>query len=100
MRHDVLQLVGFLYDAVVDTARWNIFLQALAGTLGADSSSLLLYGLDDPLETSIYRRASSRQRATAIVSTTSALISTASGADICAIRAPYCRDRSSVPAAS
>lgn len=47
MQQDVLKLVGLLYDAVADATRWNEFLQSLAGTLGADSSSLLLYSPAD-----------------------------------------------------
>lgn len=47
MEAAVLNLVGLLYDAVADTARWDTFLRALADTLGAESSSLLLYSPDD-----------------------------------------------------
>jgi DNA-binding CsgD family transcriptional regulator len=39
----VLNLVGLLYDAVAEPARWDTFLCTLADALGAESSSLLLY---------------------------------------------------------
>jgi DNA-binding CsgD family transcriptional regulator len=44
---DILSLVGLLYDAVADTARWDVFLRTLADRLGAESSSLLLYSPED-----------------------------------------------------
>lgn len=47
MEDDILNLVGLLYNAVADKARWEIFLRTLADTLGAESSSLLLYSPGD-----------------------------------------------------